>query len=90
MRFLNWGYGYFCVEEIPDSLTTPGNIIHYFRPIHVPADQNYSHSEIRTFKEQEMEPATRINNPKTNLEFRLALRNRIKILEEGSETQVKQ
>jgi len=87
MSFANWGYGYFEVGEILDHLISPGGIYFYFRIVHDPLDTNYSHSEIRAYRDQHRQQRARnINNRTTNLEFRIHIRNITKILEIGSDT----
>lgn len=88
MRFLDWGYGYFRVENIPNYLTSPGGVCFFIKPVHKPFDDNYPHSEVSAFRERETEPIKKFNNRKTDLEYRMKIRNRIKILEVGSDTEI--
>lgn len=45
-----WGIAYFEVRDVPLSLETEGSNVFTFKPVHVPKPENYSHSEIRTFR----------------------------------------
>jgi hypothetical protein len=49
-RWPTWGIAAFQVRDVPPSLTSVGNVTYNFRVEHVPDEDNYAHSEIRTYR----------------------------------------
>lgn len=49
--YLDWGIAEFQVESVPKKMESPGNVVFEFKVEHDPVDDNYSHSEVRTYKE---------------------------------------
>jgi len=49
-KFFEFGVVEFLVSDIPTPLQSEGGVEYAFRPEHVPDDDNYAHSEVRTFK----------------------------------------
>ena len=76
-QFLHWGYGSFKVSDIPESITSEFGITHFFKVEHVPLDDNYSHSEVRAYKNAEL---VRRKNDAITLKYRVILSQRIIIL----------
>jgi hypothetical protein len=50
--FQDWGYGSFKVKDIPDSLFSDSGVKHCYKIEHDPLEKNYSHSEIRVYKNE--------------------------------------
>jgi hypothetical protein len=50
--YLDWGIAAFEVGNVPKSLISPGNVKYDFRVEHDPVEDNYSHSEVRTYKDE--------------------------------------
>jgi hypothetical protein len=48
--FQDWGIAQFEVRNIPKSLISPGSVKFDFKVEHDPLNDNYSHSEVRTYK----------------------------------------
>lgn len=76
-QFLDWGYGSFKVRDIPESIKSEFNITHFFKVEHAPLDDNYSHSEVRAYKNGE---PVRRKNDAIRLKYRVILSQRIIIL----------
>lgn len=49
-NFSDWGIVQFKVKNVPELLESPGDIKYNFKVEHDPLEENYSHSEIRTYK----------------------------------------
>lgn len=78
-KFVNFGYGLILVGEIPPELTSTGEVVFSFKPVHDPMDNNYSHTEIRAFKEGQC--VKRLYNKTLILEFRILLSRKIQIIQ---------
>jgi hypothetical protein len=76
-QFLDWGYGSFKVSDIPESITSEFNITHFYKVEHVPLEDNYSHSEVRAYKNGEL---VRRKNDAIRLKYRVILSQKIIIL----------
>jgi len=76
-QFIDWGYGSFKVCDIPESITSEFGITHFFKVEHAPLDDNYSHSEVRAYKNGEL---VRRKNDVIRLKYRVILSQRIIIL----------
>jgi len=76
-QFLNWGYGSFKVSDIPESITSEFGITHFFKVEHAPLDDNYSHSEVRAYKNRKIVGR---KNDAIRLKYRVILSQRIIIL----------
>jgi hypothetical protein len=76
-QFLDWGYGSFKVSDIPESITSEFNITHFYTVEHAPLDDNYSHSEVRAYKNGEL---VRRKNDAIRLKYRVILSQKIIIL----------
>ncbi len=50
-EYWDWGIAQFEVSSVPKSLNLPGNTQFEFRVEHDPLENNYSHSEVRTYKD---------------------------------------
>jgi hypothetical protein len=61
--YLDWGIAAFEVGNVPKSLTSPapGNVKYDFRVAHDPVEDNYSHSEVRTYKDEHHEKKLDVN-----------------------------
>ena len=57
--YLGWGIAAFQVKDIPSPMKTEGNIPYHWDAQHQPLDENYSHTEIWTYK-----GGTHLANPK--------------------------
>jgi hypothetical protein len=45
-----WGVARFSVGDVPSPIASPGGPIYTFSLEHVPEDHNYSHSEVRAYR----------------------------------------
>lgn len=76
----NQGIAFFCVQDVPPCLCAAGSSVQYdFQVEHDPLEENYAHSEVRTYKDKvyvkDPDP------PKTvKKQFRQILSDRIIIL----------
>jgi hypothetical protein len=48
--YQGWGVAAFAVGDVPASISSPGQVGFEFRVEHVPEEENYAHSEIRTYR----------------------------------------
>lgn len=83
---IDWGVASFKVEDIPPPHTT-GEGTEYettysFAVKHVPIEENYSHSEVRTYKNGNYSKDMEVGSKKVKLRFRIYLGNRISIEKE--------
>jgi len=74
------GIACFKVEDIPSDLSSEHGPCHQFLVEHVPEDDNYAHSEVRTYRGGERPSRVKSKTMKTR--FRNALFSKIKILKE--------
>lgn len=53
--FLDWGIAQFKVSDIPNTVPSPpqSDVKYTFKVKHDPAEDNYSHSEVRSYKNEE-------------------------------------
>ncbi len=76
--FPGWGVATFRVEDIPGPMRTDERTTYEFRAEHVPEEDNYSHSEVRTFKNgthhRKIEPPSTVKK-----KYRTILMERTKI-----------
>lgn len=57
--YLGWGVAAFQVKDIPSPMKTEGNVAYHWDVQHQPSEENYSHTEIWTYKH-----GTHLANPK--------------------------
>ena len=76
-KFLNWGYGSFKVCDVPESITSEYGITHFIKVEHDPLDDNYSHSELKAYKNGEL---VKRKYDAIRLKYRVILSQRIIIL----------
>ncbi len=48
--YSDWGIVEFKVDSVPKKLISPGEVVFEFKVEHDPVEDNYSHSEVRTYK----------------------------------------
>jgi hypothetical protein len=48
--FTGWGVAAFRVADVPQAIKSEGGPEYQYKVEHVPEDKNYSHSEVRTYK----------------------------------------
>lgn len=78
--WLEWGIAVFTVADVPAPFMAEGTGIAWsFRMEHVPEEENYSHSEIRSYKDGVYQPKPGPNEL-TKKWFRQKLSDRIAIL----------
>lgn len=75
----NFGIVAFRVGDVPPSVSSSG-ITYDFKVEHVPCECNYSHSEVRTYKDGKR--PRKVNNQIVKKKFRQILSERTKILRE--------
>lgn len=59
--YQNWAIAAFAVGDVPKSLTSSGNVKYDFKVEHDPLDDNYSHSEVRTYKDNRHDKKIDVN-----------------------------
>ena len=76
-KFGCWGYGTIKVEDIPKSLISTGGVINNLTVKHDPFEDNYSHSEIRAYRNSDS-----VKNPTKSIrsKFRVKFSRKIQIL----------
>ncbi len=80
-RYHHCGIGAFLVRDIPANLASPASVSYAFRPVHVPLEDNYAHSEVRTFRGGVYEPHSgKKVNQTVKAAFRAQLADRAIIL----------
>ena len=85
-KFEDWGYGAFEVRDVPPSITSETNVTHYLAVEHVPLDENYSHSEVRSYKNGKR---VKQKQRKVGLLFRVRISQRARVLKKPSKTLLK-
>lgn len=78
-NYQEYGVAGFRVKDIPESLRSPapGNVLFEFGVEHVPEEDNYAHSEIRTYKDGHYDPSlSKKINAQVKKEFRQLLSDR--------------
>jgi hypothetical protein len=50
-KWRNFGIAEFRVKRMPGPIRSDGNKLYSWAPVHVPEEENYHHSEVRSFKE---------------------------------------
>jgi hypothetical protein len=81
--WLNWGYGSFKVADIPPFLMSDSGQVRFnFRVEHDPKECNYYHSEIRAYRDTDVQPLTKISgkNKEMKATFRMIIAERIQPL----------
>jgi hypothetical protein len=48
--YRRWGIACFEVAVIPSEMSSPGGVSYQFQVDHIPEEDNYAHSEVRTYK----------------------------------------
>ena len=82
-KYLNWGYGEFKVNSIPEPHQLEGGGYYEFLIRHEPEEDNYSHSAIKSFKDRNYDkPKNRFSSRHLERYFQTTLSQRIKILKE--------
>jgi len=86
--YLNWGIVSFNVEDIPDEkVIGEGNsqeTVYSFIIVHVPEQDNYAHSEVRTEKNGVYNQDRKIKNKEVKRYFRYKLSEKLIILKQSS------
>jgi hypothetical protein len=79
--WINWGVASLRVEDLPPEMRTSGNAVYCFTAEHDPLDDNYSHTELRVYKDGERECDSKKINQLVKKEYRtiLALRTRLEV-----------
>jgi len=77
--YLDWGVASFQVQDIPPHMVSGGGILFEFKAEHVPEDDNYAHSEVRTFKNGVHERKAELPNL-IKKEFRQLLSERARVV----------
>lgn len=87
-NFLDWGIAAFDVEDIPSEIIIESNdsndTIYDFTIVHVPEEDNYSHSEVRTLINGAYNKKKRIKNKFVKRSFRYNLGEKLQILRQPS------
>jgi len=80
-KYLGWGYGSFKVSEIPEPKRLEGGGYYEFIIKHEPEEENYSHSEIKAYKDRNYNQSkTRFSSKHIVEYFQIKLSQQIKIL----------
>jgi hypothetical protein len=80
--YIEFSIGAIRVEDVQISMTSPGNISFELKVEHVPEDDNYGHSEIRTYKNGAQlgkDERKKINQP-TRLEIKQKIAEKIVVV----------
>lgn len=75
-KFVGWGYGAFKVRDVPENIDSGGGVVYEFSVDHDPLDDNYSHSEVRAYRDGER---TSKKNKPILIKFRLQISRKIRI-----------
>jgi len=75
-EYANWGMIFFEVRAIPTPLTHIDGTTFTFRPIHVPLEENYPHSEVRAYQGDTHVQARKLIDPDMSLRWRNILLQR--------------
>ena len=70
--WLDWGIASFRVQDVLPKEQLRGGPVYEFRAVHCPDDDNYAHSEIRTYKESQL-----VSNPDPPNEIKKKFRQMI-------------
>jgi hypothetical protein len=79
--FHEWGIAQFKVGDVPDTLPSPGDIKFDFKVEHDPVEDNYSHSEVRSYKNGQHTRKIEVNRT-VKKTFRQILSEKIVIVKE--------
>ncbi|MBW4444358.1 MAG: hypothetical protein KME10_24695 [Plectolyngbya sp. WJT66-NPBG17] len=77
--YLDWGIVEFQVDSVPKKLESLGNVVFEFKVEHDPVDDNYSHSEVRTYKEGIHHKNVEVNKT-VKKQFRQMLSDRTRLI----------
>ena len=58
-----WGVAGFQVKDVPSRIVSSGGTQFEFRIDHIPEEDNYSHSEVRTYKNGRFDPKLKVAPP---------------------------
>lgn len=84
--FQDYGYGSLKVRDVPARLVSAGGVGYNFRPEHAPEEENYSHTEIRAYRESDSKRIKKIKgNKRLKMEFRMQICESVIILRYPSE-----
>jgi hypothetical protein len=76
----DWGVAAFTVGDVPSSVTSPGQTVVDFRVVHVPEEDNFSHSEVQSFKSNQRVPTSSKIPDAVKSVFRQRLCERAKVI----------
>lgn len=79
--FLEWGIAQFKVSDVPDTLTSAGDNKFDFKVEHAPVEENYSHSEVRSYKNEQHNRKIDVNKL-VKKRFRQIISEKIVIIKE--------
>lgn len=80
-RWFDWGIAAFTVQDVPESLSSEGKVRYDFKVEHDPLEDNYAHSEIRTYKGGRYEPdAGKKVTKQVKLRFRTSLCEKARLI----------
>lgn len=81
-KYFDWGIFSFQVKDIPDPISIPGDklTLYQFNAEHVPLEENYSHSEVRTSKDGVYVKDMKIKNKIIKKTFRFKLSDKATII----------
>ncbi len=79
--YLEWGISQFNVSDVPNTLTSTGDIKFDFKVEHDPVEDNYSHSEVRSYKNGQHNKKIDVNNA-VKKRFRQILSEKIVIIKQ--------
>ncbi|MTJ22697.1 hypothetical protein FJR06_15770 [Dolichospermum sp. UHCC 0352] len=81
-NFFDWGIAQFKVSDVPEQIESPGNIKYDFRVEHDPTEDNYAHSEVRTYKDGNHSKKLEVNKTVKKL-FRQMLSEKTVIIKQS-------
>jgi len=80
-KYLDCGIAVFLRRDVPPSMTSAGNVTYSFIVEHDPQEENYSHSEVRCYRDQEtvFKPNLKVNQ-ETKMNFRMRFAEKMRVI----------
>ena len=81
-KYLNWGIAKFQVQDISLKISSNEKTEYTFHAVHVPEEENYSHSEVGTNINGKYNKRRKIQSQKVKKEFRMHLAQRALVIQQ--------
>lgn len=86
-NYKGWGIVSFKVEELPEPIKIregdKNETTYTFGPVHDPLEENFAHSEVRTYKNGQYSENMNVSNKEVKTQFRIHLANKLKFEKES-------